>query len=117
MNSILQALPYMFVYLDDILVASCNSDEHLKHLCVVFEYLQAHSFIGLPDKCACGLKEIPCLGHLVSKDGIGPLPLEVDLILRFPCPSDSHGLSKFLGLVNYYHQFVPSAAKLLSPLY
>lgn len=80
-------------------VASCSYDEHLKHLLVVFMHLQAYGLCVRPDKCAFGLEEIPFLGHLVSKDGICPLPAKVGAILRFPCPSDSCSLSKFLGLV------------------
>lgn len=117
MNSNLQGLLYIFVYLDDILVASHRPDEHLKHLCVVFECLQSHGLIVRPQKCEFGLKETSFIGRLVSRDGIRSLPAKTEAVMQFPCLSDSHGFSKFLGLVNYYHGFVAGAVKLLSPLH
>lgn len=71
-NSIMQGLLYVFVYLDNILVASSSPDQHLTHLCQVFEHLQSHGLIVLPDKCAFRLEEMPFIRLLVSSNGIRP---------------------------------------------
>ena len=37
MDTVLQGLDFLFVYLDDILVASTNQDEHLEHLRILLQ--------------------------------------------------------------------------------
>lgn len=63
-----------------------------------------------------GVKELTFLGHQVSPQGIRPLPDKVQVIRSFPLPSTPRKLREFLGLVNYYHRFVPRCADLLAPL-
>jgi hypothetical protein len=56
------------------------------------------------------------LGHMVSGDGIVPFPRHVQAIQEFPPPTDVKQLQQFLGLVNFYRWFLPSAARTLKPL-
>ena len=70
MDSILQDLDFVFVYLDDILVASKNREEHKQHLVILFDRLQTHGLVIKLEKCQFGMDEINFLGHCVDKDGI-----------------------------------------------
>ena len=54
MHSVLQDLPFLFVYLDDILVASTTEEEHLSHLRTLFTRLGRHGLIINPAKCEFG---------------------------------------------------------------
>ena len=38
-------------------------------------------------------------------------------ITRAPKPKNVSQLEAFLGLVNYYHKFMPNSSTILSPLY
>ena len=49
-------------------------------------------------------------------DGIHPLPTKVQAIIDFPQPTSRRQLRTFLGLINFYHRFVPGCAKILDPL-
>ena len=49
MDSILQDLDYIFCYLDDILVASCNKEDHKQHLNVLFDRLQENGLFIKPE--------------------------------------------------------------------
>lgn len=46
MDSVLRGLPFVFVYLDDILVASCSVSKHKSHLHQVFQHLAEHGMIN-----------------------------------------------------------------------
>jgi hypothetical protein len=50
-SSVLGGLPFAFVYLDDILVASSDEVAHQQHLAAVFTVLQQNGLIVNPDKC------------------------------------------------------------------
>ncbi len=110
-------LPNVFVYLDDILIASSNRTEHLNNLRTLFDRLSKHGLVLNPDKCKFGLPSIDFLGHKVNSKGIVPLPGKVEAIRQFPRPATIKGLQEFMGMVNFYHRFIPSAARLMQPLY
>ena len=117
MNSVLQELPFTFVYLDDILVASKDKQEHLQHLNTVLQRLHQHGLIIRPEKCIFGADKLDFLGYRVTKNGISPLPSKVAAISQFPRPDSVKGMQKFLGMVNYYHRFIHNAAHIMQPLH
>ncbi|KAG1936440.1 interleukin-1 receptor accessory protein-like 1-A [Pimephales promelas] len=117
MDSVLRDLPFLFVYLDDILVASTSKSQHLAHLRTLFERLSQHGLIVNPAKCQFGLSTIDFLGHRVTKDGAVPLPSKVEAVTQFPRPLTVKSLQEFLGMVNFYHRFIPRAAQLMRPLH
>ena len=86
MDSVLKDLDFLFVYLDDILVASTDKDEHRQHLITLFDRLQAHGLVIKLEKCQFGVPEIDFLGHRVNKDGILPLPGKVRAIQTYCKP-------------------------------
>lgn len=117
MDSVLRDLSFVFVYLDDVLVASSSAEEHLSHLRQVFQRLDEHGLIVNNAKCQFGLSEIDFLGHRISSRGAVPLPSKVQAVVDFPRPESVKSLQEFLGMVNFYNRFLPRAAHLLQPLY
>ena len=117
MDSVCAGLEFVFVYLDDILIASESEDQHVKHLTMLFDRLEENGLVVKTEKCLLGVSEIDFLGHRVSKDGILPLPAKVRAISSFPAPTTVTSLEKFVGMVNFYHVFVPKAAEVMKPLY
>ena len=105
------------MYFDDILVASHSKQEHLILLRLIFERLQ-HSGLAINlAKCEFGKPELNFLGHKITRHGVSPLPEKVEAINRFKRPDTVKGLQEFIGMVTFYHRFVPSAAKIMQPLY
>ena len=68
-------------------------------------------------KCVFGVDSLDFLGHRISTKGISPLPDKVSAVRNFPRPEDAAGLQRFLGMINFYHRFVPHVAEILRPLY
>lgn len=110
MNEVLQGLDFIFVYLDDILIASASEKEHLQHLETLFLKLSNYGIRINLGKCILGVEELPFLGYLVSSEGIRPLPERIKPILSLQLPKSIHDLRRFLGLLNYYRRNVPHAA-------
>ena len=117
MDSVLQDIDSAFVYLDDILIASSIEKEHLDDLKAVFRRLIDHGLVIRLEKCIFGVSSLEFLGHQVSKKGSSPTQAKVKVIQTFPQPSTVKGLQEFLGMINFYHRFLPNIAATLSPLY
>ena len=86
MGPVCQELPFAFVYLDDILVASRNQEEHHEHLGQLFHKLQAAGLILNVEKCVFGKQSLRFLGHEVPFDCIKPTGDGIEAIVKFPCP-------------------------------
>ena len=117
MDIVFAGLDFVFVYLDDILIASKSASEHKEHLRILFDRLEEQGLVVKKEKCLFGVSEIDFLGHRVDSNGIGPLPTKVKAIAEFPTPSSITELEWFIGMVNFYHIFVPKAAEMMKLLY
>lgn len=115
-DEITRDLHGVFAFVDDILIASSNSDEHLNHLKCLFTRLDKYGLCINLAKCEFGKSSLEFLGFLVSEHGIKPLPDRVKAIQNFPQPNSLTQLRRFLGLFNFYRRFVPKAAHILAPL-
>ncbi|GFN92679.1 Pol polyprotein, partial [Plakobranchus ocellatus] len=68
-------------------------------------------------KCIFGAEELDFLGHHVSAIGIIPLPDRVAALRDSKPPQNRTGLQRFLGMINYYHRFLPGQAPILALLH
>ena len=109
-------LDFVFVYLDDLLVTSPDHRSHKKHLKIIFTHLAEYGIIVGPEKCQLGTTELSFLGHHVSAAGISPLASAVDAIVNFVRPEKQRASRRYLGMINYYHRFIPNCADELTPL-
>jgi hypothetical protein len=116
MDRALAGLNNAFWYLDDIIVASKSVQEHVEHLCGLFERLQKNGLIVNSDKCVFAVSTVDFLGHTVSVRGIKPMACHAAALLQHPRPAKVKQLQAFLGLINFYRRFIPAAAKILRPL-
>ena len=73
----LRGLPFVYAYIDDLLIASSSSEEHLSHLEQLFKRLDEYGIVINPKKCVFGVPELDFLGHHVDCQGITPLPDKV----------------------------------------
>ena len=71
-NEVLQGVPFVFVYTDDVLIFSKTREEHMRHLTLVFEKLKYYGLILNKDKCIFDVDEIMFLGHKVNREGEAP---------------------------------------------
>ena len=63
------------------------------------------------------VSELDFLGHHIDCNGITPLQDKVQAVRDFPQPDSQRKLRRFIGLVNFYHRFLPHCAELMQPLH
>jgi hypothetical protein len=103
---------FVVVFIDDILVYSKNEEEHEQHLCIILQRLHDHQLYAKFSKCAFWLKEVSCLGHVISTKGIAVDPSKVQEVLDWKSPRSVTQIRSFLGLAGYYHRFIPNFSPL-----
>ena len=117
MDAILGDLPRVYVYIDDILVASETKEQHVADLENVFKVLSANGMVIQRSKCVLGASSLEFLGYKVDSNGISPLPHRVTAIRATTPPTSVKELQRFLGMVGYYRRFIPKAATHLYHLF
>ena len=115
-NEVLTDCNFAMGYLDDIIIFSKTKEEHLQHLEEIFERLRKAGLKLKLQKCSFFKKHIQYLGHLISDEGIQPLPEKLESIAKMPVPQNAKQVKQFLGLVGYYRKFVPCFSDIARPL-
>ena len=110
MDEILGDVPRVYVYIDDILIASETLQQHLQDLETVFKSLSENGLVIQRSKCVLGKPSLEFLGYHVDEQGITPLPDKVQAIRTTTPPTTVKELQRFLGMVGYYRKFIPGAA-------
>ena len=115
-NEVLSGFTFAFGYLDDILVFSSDMTLHLKHLRLLFERLRTADLKFKEVKHNFLKRCIQYLGHIMSGEGITPLPEKLISIQKMLPPKTPKEIKQFLGLIGYYRKFVPRFFNLARPL-
>ena len=91
-------------------------ETHLEHLRKLFIKLREADLKLKEVKCNFLKKHIQYLGHIVLGKGITPMPEKLACIQEMPPPKTPKEVKQFLGLIGYYHKFVPRFSDLARPL-
>ncbi|XP_033992114.1 uncharacterized protein K02A2.6-like [Trematomus bernacchii] len=116
MEGLLRGIPFVAVYLDDILVSGVDEEDHLQNLETVLAKLEEAGLRLRRSKCTFLEEEVEYLGHRVDAQGLHPVEKKVKAIMEAPNPTNVTELKSYLGLLNYYNTFLPNLATLLAPL-
>lgn len=108
---------YVITYVDDVIIFSPTFERHCSDIQEVFNRLRKAGLKLSPGKCHFAKKKLNYLGHVISKEGIGPDPKKVEKIENLQAPTDQKGVKSLLGLVNWYKKFIPGYSKICAPLF
>ena len=117
MDNTLRGVPQAHSYVDDILVHSPSINSHVSSLRKALKRLRAAKIQLRPDKCRIGYRETKFVEHIITSKGHRPLPSNVQKITACEPPKSKVELQRFLGLANFYRDYIPNMAEIAAPLY
>ena len=87
-------------YINYILVLRKESfSKHIEQLRIIFGILRDIDLKGNAPKCSSGLKDIICLGGLIAREGIKPVPKKVQGIMDLIQPTTTTEDRALIGMV------------------
>jgi hypothetical protein len=118
MNNVLSKFldKFKLVFIDDRLIYSKNREEHEEHLRLVLQVLREHHLYAKLNKCDFFQKQIHCLGHVLSEEGVAIDPDKIMSIMEWPTPKDVSNIRSFMGLAGYYRRFIKYFSKIGCPI-
>ena len=103
-------------YMDNILIAPYTENKHLDHIRQVFKQFHEFKMKLKLTQCDFGQSKIQFLGHIINHEGIRTLPEKTEEISKIKAPRNADEVCAFLGLLNYYRQFIPAFSDLMHPI-
>ena len=103
-------------FVDDVLVGIETEEGYDEIVKEVLRRLEENDLYVKPEKYAWKVQKVNFLGVVM---GQGKIKIEKDKVvgvLNWPVPKMIRNIRKFLGLTNYYRQFVKDFAKIARPL-
>jgi len=120
MNNILRDLintGEVAVFMDNVLVGTEEEEKHDGIVEEVLRRMEENNLHVKPEKCVWKVREIDFLGLIMGSGGIKMQKEKVVGVLEWPRPKTVKKVQKFLGLANYYRQFVKDFAKIAKPMH
>ena len=106
MENVLQGIPGVIVYIDDILVLRKDNDDHLQTLDIALSRLEEAGLKLNRSKCSFLLPSVEYLGYWITTDGLQPTNKKVQ---KSRAPKDVTQIR----LVNYYGNLICQSYRLL----
>ena len=116
MAKVLKGVTFATSYLDDVVVYSRTSEEHLSNLQVVFDRLRAAGLKLKRKKCEFFKEQLEFLGHMISEKGIQPCKDKVEVIVNLEPPKTLKEVRSFIGMTGFYRRYIPNYSKIAKPL-
>ena len=95
-ESLLQGINGVVVYLDDILITGESGEAHLKALDEVLSRLDRAGLRVKRSKCAFMRPPVTFLGHKIDAEGLHTLPERVRVVEEAPAPKSVSGLKSYV---------------------
>ncbi|XP_070049549.1 uncharacterized protein [Nicotiana tomentosiformis] len=105
------------VYVDDIIIKSRKSTDHIADLKKFFDRLRRFNLKLNPAKCAFGVPTGKFLVFIISHQGIELDPSKVKAIQDLPPPKNKKDVMSFLGRLNYISRFIAQSTMICEPIF
>jgi hypothetical protein len=102
--------------MDDILIFAPTEKELNEQTCKVLQILKDNDLYLKPEKCEFRKQCLEYLGHIISPDQVEMDPTKLDGITKWPYPTKTKDIRKFIGFCNYYRKFIHHYTNIARPL-
>ena len=103
-------------FMDNVLVETESEEGHDEIVEKVLKQLEKNNLYIKPEKCAWKVRKVPFLGVVMGEGKVEMEEEKVEEVLKWPTPQCIQDVRKFLGLANYYRQFIKDFAKVALPM-
>ncbi|XP_074342020.1 uncharacterized protein LOC141679418 [Apium graveolens] len=100
----------MEVYVDDMLVKSEVTTDHIKHLMEMFNILRRFRMKLNPQKCVFGVESGKFLGFIVNHRGIEANPAKIKALLDMKSPTNVKQVQSLTGRIAALNRFVSKSS-------
>ncbi|GJT88729.1 putative reverse transcriptase domain-containing protein [Tanacetum coccineum] len=107
---------FVIVFIDDVLIYSCNKKEHEEHLKTILEMLKKEELYAKFSKCEFWINTVKFLGHMIDNSGIHVDPAKIEAVKNWASPTTPSKIRQFLGLADYYRRFIEGFSKIAKPM-
>jgi hypothetical protein len=107
----------MEVYVDDMLVKSKESRDHIRDLHEAFATLKQYEMKLNPAKCAFGVSSGKFLGYMVSSRGIEANPEKIRAVLEMKSPKTTKQLQQLTGRLAALNRFISRSTDKCLPFF
>lgn len=108
--------PHVFVYLDDIVVATKTLAEHFRLLKTVAERLKLANLTISLDKSRFCRRQVNYLGYILTEKGVAIDNSRIEPILNYVRPKSVKDIRRLLGLAGFYQKFIKNYSKIVAPI-
>jgi len=114
---IMQDMPFVRCYIDDIVIYSKTIEEHHKHVQQVLEKLEKYNLKISPKKIQVANGSITYLGYDITPGkAIQPGKIKCQKIAEWNAPRNVEEIRQFLGLCSFFRRTIENYATIAAPL-
>lgn len=116
LEQILQGIPGVAIFLDDIVITAHSDGEHLHRLHMVLSKLLKRNIRINVEKSKFFTHEVQYCGYVLRADGLHKEPSKKEAINKMPRHQNISKVRTFVGMINYYSKFIRNLSSILQPL-
>jgi len=104
-------------FIDNVIIGTEEEEGYNELVEEVARRLVENNLYVKLEKCKWKVKKVGFLGVIIGLEGIKMEENKMKGVIDWPTPKCVKDVQKFLGLVNYYCQFIQNFATIARPLY
>lgn len=108
--------PYLFIYLDDFIIATDSFEKHLEIMSRLADKLRFANLTISPKKSLFCYKRLKFLGHIIDENGISLDPSRIEAMVNYPEPTCVKDVRRVLGMAGWYRRFIRDFAAITTPM-
>lgn len=106
----------VLVYLDDILIFSRRTEEHVQHVRQVLQRLLDNKLFVNAEKCRFNASSVAFLGYILESGQVKTDPNKIQAVVEWPRLTSQKQLQQFLGFDHFYRRFIRDYSHFSAPL-